>query len=99
MPSGARVRLGYTLRDLNNNLPSSIFSSTPHTNAEYQTIFGFTAAQPRLKGAWLPANLAATRVAAISSDLAFQDYRRQMMILLSTAIASCWELFLAQEPL
>src|SRR5690606_5504447 len=34
VPTGARVRLGYTLRDLDNNLPSSIFSTVSHTNAE-----------------------------------------------------------------
>ena len=99
VPSGAQVRLGYNLRDLNNNLPSSIFSSAPHTNAEYQTFFGLTLSQPLLKGAWLPANLAATRVAALSSDMAYQDYRRQMMTVLSTAVANYWNLYLAQEQL
>lgn len=98
-PSGGRVRLGYTLRDLNNNLPSSIFSSAAHTNAEYQTFFGITFAQPLLKNAWYPANLAAIRVAAISSELAYQEYRRQMMVILSTAVANYWNLYLAQEQL
>src|SRR5206468_3835220 len=37
------------------------------------------------------------RLAALGSDIAFQDYRRQMMIIVSTAEASYWSLYLAQE--
>ena len=99
VPTGARVRLGYTLRELNNNLPVSAFSSVQNTNTEYQTFFGLSLEQPLLKGAWYPANLAAIRVAGLSSDLAYQDYRRQMMVMLSTAVAAYWELYLAQEQL
>ena len=99
VPSGARLRLGYNLRELNNNLPVSVFSSLRNTNTEYQTFFGLSLAQPLLKGAWFPANLAAIRVAGLSSDLAFQDYRRQMMVMVSTAVAAYWELYLAQEQL
>lgn len=99
VPSGARVRLGYTLRDLNNNLPISALNSTRHTNAEYQTFFGLSVTQPLMKNAGQAANLAAIRVAALSSDLAYQDYRRQMMVIVSTAIAAYWELYLAQEQL
>lgn len=100
VPSGARVRLGYTLRELNNNLPlPGTFPSRLNTNTEYQTFFGLSLAQPLLKGAWFPANLAAIRVAGLSSDLAFQDYRRQLMVMVSTAVAAYWELYLAQEQL
>lgn len=99
VPSGGRLRLGYTLRELDNNLPVSQFSSLRNTNTEYQTFFGLSMAQPLLKGAGLPANLAAIRVAGLSSDLAFQDYRRQMMVMISTAVAAYWELYLAQEQL
>lgn len=97
VPSGAKVRLGYTLRELNNNLPTSVFSSTINSNTEYQTFFGLNVEQPFLKGAGASANLAAIRVASLSSDLAYQDYRRQMMVMISTAVAAYWELYLAQE--
>lgn len=99
VPSGARVRLGYTLRELKNNLPISTIPYVPQTNAQYQTFVGLSVTQPLLKNAWYPANLAALRVAALSSDLAYQEYRRQMMVVLATAIASYWELYLAQEQL
>jgi hypothetical protein len=72
VPTGAKVQLGYTLRDLKNNLqttPSLINFGTPlRTNGEYQTFFGLTATQPLLKNAWFPATLASLRVAAIGSD-------------------------------
>lgn len=97
VPSGAKVRLGYTLRDLDNNLKLSSFSSLVRSNEEYQTFFGVNVEQPLLKGAWRSATLAGIRVASLSSDLAYQDYRRQMMVMVSTAVASYWELYLAQE--
>ena len=99
VPSGAKVRLGYTLRDLKNSLQgqSSIFGTRGGTNGEYQTFFGFSLTQPLLKNAWYPANLAGIRLAALASDVAFQEYRRQLMVVVSTAEASYWNLYMAQE--
>jgi outer membrane protein TolC len=99
VPTGARVRLGYTLRDLHNNLQTIPFLGTGFTNGEYQTFFGASLVQPLLKNAGLTANLAALRAAAVASDVAFQDYRRQLMMILSTAEASYWNLYLAQEQI
>jgi outer membrane protein TolC len=50
-----------------------------------------------LKNAWFPANLANLRLAALASDVAYQEYRRQMMVIISTAEASYWNLYLTQE--
>lgn len=102
VPTGAKLRLGYTLRDLNNSLQgkpilSGLGGYRGGTNGEYQTFFGISFTQPLLKHAWYPANLAAIRLAALSSDIAFQDYRRQLMIVVSTAEASYWNLYMAQE--
>ena len=99
VPTGAKVRLGYTLRDLKNSLQGTSFLGSPRggTNGEYQTFFGLSATQPLLKNAWYPANLAGIRMAAIASDIAFQDYRRQLMLVVSTAEASYWNLYMAQE--
>jgi outer membrane protein TolC len=92
-PSGAKVQLGYTLRDLRNSLQPI----QGVTNNEYQTFFGITVTQPLLKNAWFPATLADLRIAALGSDIAFQDYRRQMMVVVSTAEASYWNLYMVQE--
>jgi len=99
IPTGARIRLGYTLRDLRNNLQEppvgTIVTNTPR--GEYQTFAGISLTQPLLKNAWFPATLANIRLAAIASDIAYQEYRRQMMVVISTAEAAYWNLYMAQE--
>lgn len=95
LPTGAKLRLGYTLRDLRNNLQRPFFTS--FTNGEYQTFFGASLVQPLLRNGGIPATMANIRVAALASDAAFQDYRRQMMTVVSTAEAAYWNLYLLQQ--
>jgi outer membrane protein len=97
VPSGARLRLGYTLRDIENTLQQGGFFTAPRTNGEFQAFFGLSMVQPLLKNAWYGGTLAGVRIAALSSDIAFQDYRRQLMLIVSTAEASYWNLYMAQE--
>ena len=99
IPTGARIRLGYTLRDLRNNLQEPPLGTivTNTTRGEYQTFIGLSLTQPLLKNAWLPATLANIRLAGIASEIAFQEYRRQMMVIISTAEAAYWNLYMAQE--
>lgn len=99
VPTGARIRLGYTLRDLKNNLQDpplgTIVTNSP--SGEYQTFIGLSVTQPLLKNAWFPATMANIRLAAVQSEIAFQEYRRQLMIIISTAEAAYWNLYMAQE--
>ncbi len=95
IPSGARVKLGYTLRDLQNSLQPA----RGVTNGEYQTFFGLTVLQPVLKNFGPAAAMAGIRMAAISNKMAFQEYRRDLMTVLSGAEATYWNLYLAQEQL
>lgn len=98
VPTGAKIRLGYTLRDLQNNLqtePNFLFRGA--TNGEFQTFFGITVSQPLLKNFGPAATMAGIRLAALASDQAYQEYRRQLMITLATAEAAYWNLYLAQE--
>ena len=99
VPTGAKIRLGYSLRDLDNNLQDPPFGtiSTNGSRGEFQTFAGISLTQPLLKNAWFPATLANIRLAALGSEVAYQEYRRQMMVIISTAEASYWNLFLAQE--
>ena len=99
VPTGGKVRLGYTLRDLRNNLQDtpSLYGTT--TGPEHQTFFGVTLTQPLLKNAGTDASLATARVAALDSIVAFQEYRRQYAITISTAEATYWKLYYAQEQL
>jgi outer membrane protein TolC len=93
VPTGARLRLGYNLRDLNNSLQAS----RSVTNGEYETFFGLTVSQPLLKNFGTAATMAAIRLAAISNHMAFQEYRRELMTVVYTAEATYWNLYLAQE--
>ena len=91
--TGARLRLGYNLRDLQNNL-QSLRSAT---NGEFQSFFGLSGVQPLLKNIGAASAMAGIRLAAISNKIAFQEYRRGMMNVVSATEASYWNLFLAQE--
>ncbi len=93
VPTGAKLRLGYTLQDLKNTLQSP----SVHSNGEYVTFFGITATQPLLKNAGFTATMANLRLAALDSDLAFEQYRRQLMVALSSAEAAYWNLYMIQE--
>src|SRR5207302_1469383 len=99
IPTGAKIRLGYSLHDLRNNLQDPPFgiivTNTPRR--EFQTFAGVNLTQPLLKNGWFSATLANIRLAALASDVAFQEYRHQMMLVISTAEAAYWNLFLAQE--
>lgn len=98
VPTGAKIRLGYSLRDLNNNLQTQpSFIGRGATNGEYQSFVGFSITQPLLKNGWYPATMAGIRIAALSSSISFQNYRRQLMIAISTAEATYWNLYLVQE--
>lgn len=102
VPSGAKIRLGYTMRDLNNNIqdPRSAIGTIATNRGkidEFQSFAGLSITQPILKNFGLNATLANVRLAAIASDIAYQEYRRQLMETIATAEAAYWNLFMAQE--
>src|SRR5438105_4992112 len=99
VPTGGRLHLGYTLRDLRNNLQDPALGTiiTNGPRREYQTFVGVSLTQPLLKNAWTTATFANLHLAALASDVAFQEYRRQLMTILATAEATYWNLYLAQE--
>ena len=90
-PRGGRVRFGYTLSELNNNLNAGTFG-----NGEFVSTFGLTLVQPLLRGAGKSVTMAGIRAAAINSDIGFQDYRRGMMEVLGRAEIAYWDLYEAQ---
>ena len=89
-PSGARIQTGYTLRELNNNLQQA-------SGREFETFIGASLVQPLLKNFGRAATMARIRLAALASDVAFQEYRRQLMLTLAQAEAAYWDLYLTQE--
>jgi outer membrane protein TolC len=98
VPTGAKVRLGYTLKDFVNSIDARYYSIYG-VEREAQTVFGASVVQPLLKGRGVAVNTALIRVAEADSDIAYQTYRGQMMRVMSDAIAAYWELSLAREKL
>lgn len=94
-PLGTRVQLGVFGDDIYRNAP--ITSDNPQEG--YQTRWGLTVEQPLLKGFGFAANLASLRMAARQSEIAFQDYRRELMTVVAEAELAYWDLYYAQEEL
>lgn len=102
IPIGGTVRLGANLSDLDNNVNpyGSILTETNNVfTKQYQTFVGATITQPLLKGFGLTPTLASIRLTALDSDIAFQQYRKQLMLTLSRAESAYWNMYFAQEQL
>ncbi len=92
LPTGARVRMGYTLKDFSNSIEDKYGA-----DQEAQTVFGVSITQPLLKGGGLKATMAGIETAKADSDIALQNYRAQAMRVVAEATASYWDLYLARE--
>jgi len=90
-PTGAKLRLGYSLQSLENNLNAS------NSEGEWVTTVGLQMTQPLLKNGGVTATTAGIRAAAINSEISFQDYRKNIMDVVSQAEAAYWDLYQAQE--
>lgn len=102
LPIGGKVRLGYTLSDLDNNINpyGGLVSSTNNTFfKQYETFLGVTYTQPLLRNGGWAVNMAPLRLAAMDSDIAFQQYRRQLMLTVSKAESAYWNVYYAQQQL
>jgi outer membrane protein TolC len=97
IPTGGKIRLGANMSDLLNNVNPDIFASTGTNIHQYQTFVGATFTQPLLKDASFTPTLASYRLAALDSDIAFQQYRRQLMLTVCQAESAYWNLYFAQE--
>jgi outer membrane protein TolC len=97
-PIGTRLRTGFTLRELGNNLQySGSDTNRTYFGPEIETFLGASVVQPLLRNFGTKATMAKIRLAALASDVAFQEYRRQLMLILAQAESGYWELYLAQE--
>lgn len=85
------------MRDLVNNIQPIL--GNQFTNGEYVVFVGGSVVQPLLKNAGRAATMANLRLAAVASEVAFQEYRRELMLTLSMAEAAYWNLYLAQRQI
>jgi outer membrane protein len=95
VPTGAKLSLGYDLRDLSNNVTKSLTDE----DDEYQMYLGVRLRQPLLKNAGIGTTKTAIRVAQSESQASFQAYRREMMRKVSEAASVYWDYYRAQENL
>lgn len=95
--TGAKLRTGYMLRDLNNNVGAAEGTPGQLMGQQYESFAGLNLTQPLLKNAGWGATTAKIRLSAISSKIAFHEYRRQILLVLASAEAAYWDLHLAQE--
>jgi outer membrane protein len=98
-PIGSKFKVGVSFHDLHNNLQQQpLFgTSTNPISHEYETFVGLSVVQPLLKNFGVNATTVRIRLAAAASDLAFQDYRRQLMLTVGRAESAYWDLYLTQE--
>ncbi len=92
VPTGGRLRVGYSLRDFSNNIEERF-----DVDRESVSVLGVSVTQPLLRGGGVTATMAGIKVAQADVDIALQDYRGQMMRVIAQAIAGYWDLHLARE--
>jgi outer membrane protein TolC len=91
--SGGRARLAYSAKDLSNNY----LATSVNILHEFPTFVGVSFTQPLLKNRGKKVTTANIRAAEADSDIAFQEYRQQTMMIIANASAAYWALLSAQE--
>lgn len=95
--TGTKIRTGYALRELDNNIGAPDTNPGQLMGSQFETFLGVNVTQPLLKNFGVGATLAKIRLATLASEVAFEEYRRQTMLVMATAEAAYWDLYLAQE--
>ena len=90
LPTGGRLRMSGQNRRLDNNLQ---LSGQP----ESESSLGVTLTQPLLKSAGWGATVAQIHLAAAQSKVVLQEYRRQLMLVLSQSELTYWDLVAARS--
>lgn len=86
---GTKLRAGLTVRHLHNNIQQK--------GEENESFVGLSFTQPLLKNGGRAATMAKIRLSAVASDMTFQEYRKQLMLVVSQAEVTYWDLYLSQE--
>ncbi|HWB04607.1 MAG TPA: TolC family protein [Verrucomicrobiales bacterium] len=93
-PLGSRLSLTASVSELRNNLQQLTTGGFGATGErEVVTFVGVTLTQPLLKDAGKRIATAAIRVAASETEQAWQDFRRQLMVSLSSAELAYWNVY------
>lgn len=96
--TGGAVTIGYNVDNLDNNLlEQREIEEDEFQEKEYDSFAGISIIQPLLRNGGLTIAKQVVDMAKEESDIAFQEYRRQLMQSLGQAEAAYWELGIAQE--
>lgn len=90
LPTGGKLQLNAQNKHLRNNLQNA-------GETESESFAGFSVTQPLLKNAGWGTTVAQIRIAAAQSKLVFQEYRKQLMLVLSQAELAYWDLVAARD--
>ncbi|MBN2061242.1 MAG: TolC family protein [Deltaproteobacteria bacterium] len=93
MNQGARFRVEYNIEDLSNSMADTMQQGLN----QYRSFLGFTIQQPLLKNAGKESVMARINLAETDAEIAFQNYRREMMAEIYNGASAYWDLYLAQE--
>lgn len=93
--TGGDLRFSYVLRNLQNNLREQ--RDLEGIEREYEGFMGLVLTQPLLRNAGMNMSRAMIRMAREESEVAFQEWRRQMMQAIGSAEAAYWDLEIAQR--
>lgn len=96
IPTGARYNIGYSVRDLNNNL--RVLPTDPYRR-QFQSFLGITLTQPLLKDIGFSSSMARLRLAREDEGIARQEFRRQMLVVVGSVESVYWDLYVAQQRL
>ncbi len=97
LPTGGRLRLGYSLSDLRNNLREQ--RGLEGSDQEFAGFFGLTLTQPLMKGGGFAIAFARLRLAEEDSEMALQEIRRSLNSNLAGMEKAYWDLYIAQQRL
>lgn len=93
-PLGSRISLTASVSEFRNNLQSLTAGGFGATGRKETTTFvGVSVTQPLLRDAGRRTATAAIRVAAMETEQAWQDFRRQLMVSLSSAELAYWNVY------
>lgn len=95
LPTGGQVQIGYDSRRLSNTLTRTLADE----DREYQMFLGLSLTQPLLKNAGVATTMSGIRVAEVESEVAFQEFRQELMRTVGETAARYWNFFQAQEKL
>lgn len=93
MKQGTRFRIEYNMEDLSNSMADTIGAGLN----QYRSFLGFTIQQPLLKNAGKKNVMAGINLAEKDAEIAFQNYRNEMMSEIYSGASAYWDLYLAQE--